>query len=281
MTSIPINLMTEQFGAGIAVGRASVENSQTFEQAAQPHRDDYHLFYFQEKGTTTIEIDFQKHLIKPSTVIYINPNQVHSLLTFENVTASFWVINNENLNPEYLKLLEEITPAKPLLLKKEVFGIVYQAISLCINLSKRNQERLYHSLLKDSCNTLVGLVASQYLAEAKSIDTLSRFELITRSFKAILERDFCTIKKPAAYARSLHITTTYLNECVKNASGHSVSYHIQHRIILEAKRLLYHSNSSIKEISAELGYDDHPYFSRLFTKIAGMSPLAFRNKNID
>jgi len=70
-----------------------------------------------------------------------------------------------------------------------------------------------------------------------------------------------------------------LNECVKNATGHPVSYHIQQRIILEAKRLLYHSGKSVKEIATQLGYDDYPYFSRLFTKITGMSALAFRNRN--
>ncbi|WP_258539462.1 helix-turn-helix domain-containing protein [Chitinophaga oryzae] len=70
-----------------------------------------------------------------------------------------------------------------------------------------------------------------------------------------------------------------LSFCVKATTGQSVSWHIQQRVILEAKRLLRHSTKSVKEIAAELGYDDYPYFSRLFTKITGMSALAFRNKN--
>jgi len=66
---------------------------------------------------------------------------------------------------------------------------------------------------------------------------------------------------------------------VKSVTGQPVSWHIQQRVILEAKRLLYHSGRSLKEIAATLGYDDYPYFSRLFTKVAGMSPLTFRHKN--
>jgi AraC-like DNA-binding protein len=147
--------------------------------------------------------------------------------------------------------------------------------------SERKEEKLYHSLLKDSCNVLVSLVASYYLEQTHSVDKLSRFETITKSFKGILERNFSTIKKPTEYAQLLNISTPYLNECIKNTTGYSVTYHIQQRIILEAKRLLYHSDNSVKEIAAELGYDDYPYFSRLFTKVAGISPLAFRNKNLE
>jgi len=71
------------------------------------------------------------------------------------------------------------------------------------------------------------------------------------------------------YADILNISTPYLNECIKNTTGHSISYRIQQRIILEAKRLIYHSDKSIKEIAAELGYDDYSYFTRSFIKITG------------
>jgi AraC-like DNA-binding protein len=96
-----------------------------------------------------------------------------------------------------------------------------------------------------------------------------------------LERDFLTAKRPTEYAQKLNISTSYLNECVKYTTGHPVSFHLQQRVILEAKRFLYYSEKSVKEIADELGYDDYPYFSRLFTKVTGMSALAFRNKNRD
>lgn len=279
--SIPLNNMAETFGAGIAIGKASIRDSRTFEDAEQSHRDDYHLFFLQEKGITPVEVDFQKHEIKPSCVIYIHPNQVHRIGPFENVTLSFLAINNENLNPEFLKVLEDITPAKPLLLNKETFLIVSEAVSLCISIAERKQEKLYHSLLKESCNTLVALIASQYLEQAKPGDPYSRPEIISKAFRSILERDFTTVKKPKEYAQILNISTPYLNDCVKNSTGHSVSYHIQQHLILEAKRLLYHSDKSVKEIASELGYDDYTYFSRLFTKLTGMTALTFRNKTRD
>lgn len=287
---IPVTSMPDESGLGITIGRASVKDLSTFEQAdfgtleklEQSHRHDYHFFFLQEAGTTSIEIDFRKYKVPPESVIYIHPNQVHRMVgTVQNVTVSGWAINNENLNSEYLKLLNDIAPAKPLSLNKEVFSIIYDAVTLCIKISERKQEKLHHALLKDSCNTLVALITSQYLVQSKPTDTLSRFDVITKAFKSILEHNYITVKKPAEYAQSLNVSAPYLNECVKKTTGYPVSYHIQQRIILEAKRLLYHSDKSVKEIASELGYDDYPYFSRLFNKVAGMTPLTFRNKNFE
>jgi len=162
-----------------------------------------------------------------------------------------------------------------------VFSLISETVSLCIKIYEEKHQKLYRFLLRDSCNILAGLFVSQYLVKSKSFSAVTRFERITAAFKSILESDFILTKRPLNYAKKLKISTTYLNECVKEVTGEPVSYHIQQRVILEAKRLLYHSDKSVKEIAFELGYEDYPYFSRLFAKVTGMAPLAFRHKNLD
>jgi len=286
---IPVNTMADSFGAGISIERVSLkdllnpENITSYapEDGKQSHRHDGHSFFLLESGSVSIEIDFQKYMIIPQSVIYIHPNQVHRTIASDDVTVSCWSVTNENLNPEYLKLLEGITPAKPIVLQQETFAMLSDAVTLFIKFAALKNDKLHHSFLKDSCNALIALAISQYLAVAKPIDKLSRFEIVYRSFRELLERHYTTAKRPADYAQKLNLSTPYLNECVKNVTGYSVSYHIQQRIILEAKRLLFHSDKSVKEIAALLGYDDYPYFSRLFTKVTGITALAFRSKNLD
>ena len=48
------------------------------------------------------------------------------------------------------------------------------------------------------------------------------------------------------------------------------------RILLEAKRLLVHTNLSIKEIGQELGFEDPAYFVRYFKKNSETTPVEFR-----
>jgi AraC-like DNA-binding protein/mannose-6-phosphate isomerase-like protein (cupin superfamily) len=279
--SIPVKPLAKEFDKGIAVGKYPIADLRLSEEAEYSHRHDYHFFILQEKGTSYLEIDFKQHQIKKPSAIYIAPNQVHRALKAENVAFCLLAINNENLNPEYQELLQDISPAKPLPLSPKYVSLISQAFLLCINLFEERESKLYLSSLKDSCNTLISLFLSQYLERAKQADTLSRFDVVTKAFKSILEQNFIKDKRPACYAQKLNISVPYLNECVKNTTGFPVSYHIQQRVILEAKRLLFHSNKSVKEIAAELGYDDYAYFSRLFNKATGMTALTFRSKNHD
>lgn len=278
--------MTDNISQGIAIDKISIKKSdfkteEQYEEASQSHRDEGHTFHIVEKGSILIEIDFQKYKIKAPVVVYMHPNQVHRILDFTKMTVCSLAIKNENLNSDYLRLLEELAPAKPLALTRKMYINIFETFSLCLNFSKQKDNKLHHLLLRDSCNALVALIISAFLSQSKSSNKLSRAELITRSFQQLLEKHYCTIKRPTEYAKQLNISTHYLNESVKNTTGSSVSRHIQERVILEAQRLLYHTDKSVKEIAFELGYDDYPYFSRFFTKAAGMSALTFRNKRHD
>lgn len=276
---IPVNTLPPGICEGIMIARMVFDGSPNSNEVERSHRDGGYTFIVQAEGVAHLEIDFKTQHIRAPGLIFIHPDQVHRVLNFEQATIYSWIITVENIRPEYLKLLEDLTPVNFLPLKTHELSVITDAASVCIKLAERKTERLYDAILKESCNTLVALVISQYLAQAKPTESHSRFDTITKAFKLALEKNFTTIKSPAAYADSLNISTPYLNECVKNTTGHPVSYHIQQRIVLEAKRLLYHSNKSVKEIAADLGYDDYSYFTRLFVKVVGMTPIAFRSKN--
>lgn len=279
--SIPVNTLPSELSKGVIIGRASFNGLPNSKEVERSHRDGGFTFILQEKGITNIEIDFSKQKIKGPALIFIHPNQIHRVISFEDAVIISWIIAVDSIRPEYLKVLEELSPVNLLPLNQDTLSIIEETASICIKLSERREEKMYASILKESCNTLVALVISQYLAASRTTDKYSRFDVITKAFKTALELNFAAVKSPSDYAAILNISTPYLNECIKTATGYSVSYHIQHRIVLEAKRLLYHSDKSIKEIAAELGYDDYSYFTRLFSKIVKMTPVVFRNKNLE
>jgi AraC family transcriptional activator of pobA len=288
-TSIPVNSMADEPGTGIALDRMVVANLRALgsagpadvTQATQAHREDRHAFFLLEAGTIQLELDFQECLVQAPALVYVHPDQVHRIISFSQLTVSSLGMTTEKLHPHYRPLLAALVPAKPLALTQETFTLVSDTMALCVRFAARRSDKLLQALLQDSCNALVALIISQYLQQAPPPDKLSRSESLTKSFKELLENQYTTTKRPADYAQQLHVSPAYLNECVKAITGYSVSYAIQQRVLLEAKRLLYHSEKSVKEIAAELGYTDYPYFARLFVKVVGMTALAFRHTRLD
>jgi len=278
---IPVNQFGDESDSGVSIEKLAFENLPDLGMWEQPERHDRHSFFLVETGCVTIEIDFEQYQIQSPAVIYMHPDQVHRIIGFKDVSVSAWALTNDALKPEYLQMLEIINPAAPVSIDVETFGLLSDAVAFCIKIADRQKDQLYHSLLRDQGNTLVGLTLAIYTSQTKPADKLSRAELATKAFRAELSQHFIQLKRPTDYAQKLNLSTAYLTECVKSTTGQPVSHHIQERVILEAKRLLHHSNQSLKEIAAVLGYDDYPYFSRLFTKVTGMAPITFRQKNHD
>lgn len=276
---IPVNMLPKNETRGIMIIRKRFDRQPDHDSIGRSHRDGGYTFIVLEQGALEIEIDFEVYSMKGPSIIFIKQDQVHRLISFNNALISTSIITEENIRPEHLEVLQKMSPVRPLMIDKDIVKIISDSAKLCIRILERKVERLHHAMLKDSCNTFITLIISQYLANTEPFGKIGRTEFISNSFKTALEQGFKKIKTPGEYAEVLSISTSYLNECVKAVTGRPVTSHIHQRVMLEAKRLLFHSGRSIKEIAMELGYDDQSYFNRLFTKIVGCTPRVFRHNN--
>ena len=80
----------------------------------------------------------------------------------------------------------------------------------------------------------------------------------------------------AALASRLRLPTRTLNRRFRQATGLSPQSYLQRLRINHAKELLRHSNLGIAEIAWQLGLQDASYFSQLFRRHSGVSPLRYR-----
>jgi AraC-like DNA-binding protein len=78
-------------------------------------------------------------------------------------------------------------------------------------------------------------------------------------------------------AYRLNLSSKYLSDLLKQETGKTALELIHLFVISEAKNLLVAGDSNISEIAYRLGFENPPYFSRLFKKEVGMSPKEFKN----
>lgn len=68
----------------------------------------------------------------------------------------------------------------------------------------------------------------------------------------------------------------HLNLLLRKKTGRTIRSHIDERIITESKRLLCKTDLSVEAIAVEMGFNSLAAFSKLFKRIAGVSPSKFR-----
>ncbi|TPD71256.1 helix-turn-helix domain-containing protein [Flavobacterium microcysteis] len=111
----------------------------------------------------------------------------------------------------------------------------------------------------------------------KSVNGNDKQLLIIQDLRNAIEDNFRTKHSASDYADMLHVTPVVLSRAAKNHFNMTLSDLITERIIVEAKRELYLTDKTVKEIAYELGYDDEYYFSRVFKGKTDVSPQLYRD----
>lgn len=247
------------------------------------HRDSHYIFTCMESGHVRMMVDFKTIEAKDSTIFCVLPGQVHQGLLMKEVCGWFVAVKAE-LVPDSVRSFfdESLGEIQPLSMDKSLVkkinttaGLLHAAYTNEM-LSTKEGFLVVQSLL----NAFLGMFALIY--SQKNISPASgenRALQLSRAFRSLVRKDFKTMKSPSEYAEALNITRGYLTEAVREVTGKPAQHWIHQEILIEAKRLLVFTNLNVKEVAYELGYSDHTYFSRLFSKLEDQSPSEFRNQH--
>jgi transcriptional regulator GlxA family with amidase domain len=114
--------------------------------------------------------------------------------------------------------------------------------------------------------------AAAYQNEADS----SHHDEVVAQAQQWLQSHLASPVSMARLAQRLQLSPRTLNRRFKQATGISPLAYLQSLRIAAAKDLLRHSNLSIGDIAWRQGMQDVSYFSQLFRRHCGMSPLRYR-----
>jgi AraC-like DNA-binding protein len=94
--------------------------------------------------------------------------------------------------------------------------------------------------------------------------------------RRLIEEHYRSKHRPRDYAALLHLAPKSLAKLVKAHLHKTLTELIRERVLKQAKWELLHTLKPVKQVAAELGFDDELYFSRLFKRATGCSPTFFR-----
>lgn len=271
----------------ISFGISKMENIYTKRNGRvdEPHRHNYYTVLIVNKAKGQHKIDFNSYELSNQQIFFVAPGQVHQVIETEKSIGFSMTFSNqfliENSIPltfiSSLNLFQNYGQTPPLLPSEKQFKLIdnfanqIYAISLSDAQMKNLSIGAYIKLLLIECNKICSINPIE-----SDID--SSGDNLIRTFKEFVDTNFSKQHSTTYYANKLHITTDHLNRTVKKKIGKTAKEYIQTRIITEAKRLLYFTELSNKEIGYELGFNEPANFSAFFKKHTQLSPSNFKKK---
>lgn len=259
-----------------------------FDTAEEPDVDDFHkhTFYeilWTEKGESRQIIDYQEYKVRPYSLFFISPNQVHYFEEWQPIsggtmmfTEDFYLLNRSNKDPLFeLSFLDNLYANPCIEFSEKEFANILQLIRQVE--AEYDREQRNPSIIQAYLHILLAQV-QRHIDISLPTSHSKKYLILFKQFKNELEKHFRKNQTASFYAEKLHITQHHLNLVCKSITNQTATEIIQARSILEAKRLLTFSNKSVSEIAFELNFTDGSYFAKVFKTFTHQSPADFKRE---
>jgi AraC-like DNA-binding protein len=245
-----------------------------------PHRKDYYLLVFAHRGNSRHWVDMAPYVTRDNTFYIFSPNQ----LTVKEEPKPMWATALA-FTAEFLALQQCASLAKLPLIQNphNVHEIRLSPDDVRFNeeilekmFSEYTRPNDWSQPMVTAYLTVLLTYLSRLYTEQFERDPFSMDKLLLKKYQATIDDHFRQLHQVSDYASLLHVSSGYLSEVVKVQSGRSAITHIHDRLVLEARRMLFHTHQSLKEIAFDLGFSDASYFSRFFKRETTLTPAEYR-----
>ncbi|GAB3937750.1 helix-turn-helix domain-containing protein [Mucilaginibacter myungsuensis] len=246
-----------------------------------PHRKDHYLIVFiRRAGGHRQWIDTTAYTLKDNTVYFMGPEHIIVKEELKQLWSTGIAFTPEFLSLDHNGSLKQLPiilnpqGGHELLLTEHDVTFIEDILAKISTEHHRPgdwQQRMLSAQLILLLTYLSRLYTEQYHTDGPSAE-----KIFLKKYQAEIDKNFKQLHEVNDYAGILNISPGHLSDVVKLQSGKPAIKHIHARLIMEARRLLFHTARPLKEIAFDLGFSDTSYFSRFFKRETGVSPADYR-----
>ncbi|MFZ6843077.1 AraC family transcriptional regulator [Undibacterium sp. RuTC16W] len=255
------------------------------EQLRITHRYEFHTLVCVTQGKCTQMVDFKSISCETGSLLVLRAGQAHNYGQDED-----WDGWNLLFRPEFV--LPTSTTSHDLKLALDLERLPEHMI-----LSSQEQRKVtdllqqmredtlidapqedVHTLMRHQLHTLLTRLSILQGRRQAQEPTASPASQRFKRFQQLVEERFAQWHQLADYANQLGYTEKTLARAITASMGMTAKAFISARIVLEAKRLLVHTDFSLVTIAEKLGFDEPTNFSKFFKREAECTPMEFRRR---
>ncbi|MFG2602985.1 helix-turn-helix domain-containing protein [Streptomyces sp. NPDC048514] len=247
------------------------------------HRIDFHVVMLFTGGPVRHMVDFTEYEPAAGDLLWIRPGQVHRFSRESGYRGTVLTMQPGFLPRATVEAAGLYRYDLPPLLRPDPAQLT--ALRAALDQLRREYEdtatlplSLHAAVLRHTLTAfllrLAHLAAGSAEASRRSAGS-ALSDTFTR-FRDAVERGFPANHSVSAYADALGYSRRTLVRAVRAATGETPKGFIDKRVVLEAKRLLAHTDLPIGRVGVAVGFPDAANFSKFFQLHTGRTPVAFR-----
>jgi AraC-like DNA-binding protein len=243
------------------------------------HRIDFHVVMLFDEGPVRHMIDFAEYEATAGDVLWIRPGQVHRFSRDDVYRGTVLTMQPGFLPRATVEATGLYRYDLPPLLRPDAPQLVALRSSLA-QLQREYEDTttlplsLHTSVLRHSLTAF--LLRLAHLAARSAEAARAQADTTFTLFRDAVEQGFATNHSVSAYADALGYSRRTLVRAVRAATGETPKGFIDKRVVLEAKRLLAHTDLPIGRVGAAVGFPDAANFSKFFHQHTDLTPAGFR-----
>jgi len=246
-----------------------------FHYVERPGGISQHIIIYCVEGRGWIEIDKKRMEIGPSQFIAIPANAAHKYAANEKDPWTIYWIHFKGEIAGYIvdMILQNSKDYKPGLAYNETRIKLFEDIYT--NLEKGYSQdtlRYVNMIFYHFLSSLMYEEKFNYVEHKKDGDIIAlTIELMQKKIHTTL-----SLQEFADFAK---LSVSHFSAVFRERTGYPPIEYFNHLKIQKACQYLLLTNMTIKEMAISLGVEDQYYFSRMFSKLMGYSPLEYRKRN--
>ncbi|WP_167772668.1 helix-turn-helix domain-containing protein [Ramlibacter henchirensis] len=247
-----------------------------------PQRVDFHHLLLIQEGRAEHMVDFVTYGLRPGAVLLVRPGQVQQWKLPAEVQGQLALISSEALSPSVartdvdmhlLALAQWPAFSQP---SRALFRAAVDDIGrLAADVERFEGTDVEAAIIRHELLTLLMRLARELRSVIPHREATRDAEIYAL-FQKELEATYAKRLSVLDYARRLGFSESTLSRACVATVGRTAKAEVDGRVVLEAKRLLVHSQYTAVQIAHQLGFTEPTNFLKFFKRGAGCTPLEFR-----
>lgn len=242
-----------------------------------PHKhDDYFELIFLREGEGFHRIENMEYQVAPPEIYFLKPGQMH-YWQFTAIPRGMVILFRDSFfdalkEPEIVELYRQLSENTRIAMPEGLYpGVLLELLLEEYRKDTPPMPHVVHGLMR----ALLGKM-EEWAGNRNSVQASP--PLLFDRFMQLLTKHSPEMRKVTGYASMLYTTPQNLNALCRKHSGQSAGELIQAQVLLEAKRYLLHTDNTVNEIAAMLGFSDNSNFVKFFKRAEGTTPVRFRKQ---